>query len=148
MLSLHLRPSSAARFENIKLHHPFYDRIMCRSSSAITCQPKKAQAPSTPRRRHGIEDFDVGKRYGLDGRSIRSARTASICRIPKSLPANISGKRIAAIVDLLRDRGVLLPPKRSRTAIRIAGAIARQSFSARRRSGSSAWRRKACAKVR
>src|SRR6201996_9417029 len=93
-------------FENQTLRHPFYDReIPIILGDHVSAEEGTGAVHTAPG--HGVEDFDVGKKYGL----------------PVSNPVGPNGvylpdteifanqyiwKANPVIVDLLRDRGVLL----------------------------------------
>ena len=90
-------------------------------------RPRSADHPRRPRirrRRHRRRAHRAGPwRRGLRRRpeirissipveSIRSAATASICRTRRSSPASIIWKANDTIIELLRERGVLLAPEK------------------------------------
>jgi len=93
-------------FENQQLQHPFYDRkIPVIIGDHVSAEEGTGAVHTAPG--HGVEDFDVGKKYGL---AVLNPVGPNGVYLPET---EIFGnqyiwKASPVIVDLLRDRGVLL----------------------------------------
>jgi isoleucyl-tRNA synthetase len=93
-------------FENQQLQHPFYDRkIPIIIGDHVSAEEGTGAVHTAPG--HGVEDFDVGKKYGVP---VLSPVGPNGVYLPDT---EIFGnqyiwKANPVIVDLLRDRGVLL----------------------------------------
>ncbi|HEX3897368.1 MAG TPA: isoleucine--tRNA ligase, partial [Rudaea sp.] len=93
-------------FENIKLRHPFYDRtIPIILGDHVSAEEGTGAVHTAPG--HGIEDFDVGKRYGLTALNPVGPNGVYLPDT-EIFAGQFIWKANPAIVDLLRDRGVLL----------------------------------------
>ena len=93
-------------FENIKLRHPFYARtIPIVLGDHVSAEEGTGAVHTAPG--HGVEDFDVGKRYGLP---VLNPVGPNGVYLPDTeiFAGQFIWKANPAIVDLLRDRGVLL----------------------------------------
>ena len=93
-------------FENITLRHPFYDRtIPIILGDHVSAEEGTGAVHTAPG--HGIEDFDVGKRYGLTALNPVGPNGVYLPDT-EIFAGQFIWKANPAIVDLLRDRGVLL----------------------------------------
>jgi len=93
-------------FENIKLRHPFYARtIPIVLGDHVSAEEGTGAVHTAPG--HGIEDFDVGKRYGLTALNPVGPNGVYLPDT-EIFAGQFIWKANPAIVDLLRDRGVLL----------------------------------------
>jgi isoleucyl-tRNA synthetase len=143
------RPTTGGELESILLRHPFYERtVPIIVGDHVSAEEGTGAVHTAPG--HGAEDFAVGQKYGIVEKrprtySIRSAATASICRARRSSKASSSGRQTTPSSTCCANAARCSRSRRSRTAIRIAGATRRRSHSAPRRNGSSAWKRPACA---
>ncbi len=132
-----------------------------RSTTARSaCHPRRARLGRGRHRRRayrarprrgglrGRPEIRPGGQIYSDRTAIRSARTACTCRKRRSSPASSSSRPTTPSSSCCASAACCSRSRKSRTAIRIAGGIARRSRSAPRRSGSSAWSRRACAPMR
>ncbi len=93
-------------FENQKLHHPFYDRVVpIILGDHVSAEEGTGAVHTAPG--HGADDFVVGKRYGLQ---VLNPVGPNGVYLPDTeiFGGQYIWKANPAIIDLLRDRGVLL----------------------------------------
>ncbi len=93
-------------FENLKLRHPFYDRhIPIILGDHVSAEEGTGAVHTAPG--HGVEDFDVGKKYGLP---VLNPVGPNGVYLPDTeiFAGQYIWKANPVIVDLLRDHGVLL----------------------------------------
>ena len=93
-------------FENQKLRHPFYDRIVpIILGDHVSAEEGTGAVHTAPG--HGADDFVVGKRYGLQ---VLNPVGPNGVYLPDTeiFGGQYIWKANPAIIDLLRDRGVLL----------------------------------------
>jgi isoleucyl-tRNA synthetase len=97
---------SGSEFENQQLQHPFYDRkIPVIIGDHVSAEEGTGAVHTAPG--HGIEDFDVGKKYGLQ--VLNPVGPNGVYLAETEIFGNqYIWKANPVIVDLLRDRGVLL----------------------------------------
>ena len=133
--------AKGAALELIRFRHPLYDRPSPVYLGAyVTLEQGTGIVHSSPA--YGVEDFQSCRRYGMKDDEILNPVGAD-GRFAGSLPF-FGGEKIweanPQIVDKLRERGrASFRRRNSRTATCTAGATARRSSIARRRSGSPAW---------
>jgi isoleucyl-tRNA synthetase len=97
---------SGREFENQQLQHPFYNRkIPIILGDHVSAEEGTGAVHTAPG--HGVEDFDVGKKYGL---SVLNPVGPNGVYLPDTeiFGGQYIWKANPVIVDLLRDRGVLL----------------------------------------
>jgi len=93
-------------FENQQLQHPFYDRkIPIIIGDHVSAEEGTGAVHTAPG--HGVEDFDVGKKYGLPVLSPVGPNGVYLPDV-EIFGNQFIWKANPVIVDLLRDRGVLL----------------------------------------
>jgi isoleucyl-tRNA synthetase len=93
-------------FENQKLRHPFYDRLVpIILGDHVSAEEGTGAVHTAPG--HGADDFVVGKRYGLQ---VLNPVGPNGVYLPDTeiFGGQYIWKANPAIIDLLRDRGVLL----------------------------------------
>jgi isoleucyl-tRNA synthetase len=97
--------------EGLKLHHPFYEReVPVILGEHVSAEDGTGAVHTSPD--HGVEDFVVAREYGIGLLNYIEPRGTYRIDIPAAAPFELGGMHIwkanDAIVDLLRQRGVLL----------------------------------------
>ena len=97
--------------EGLKLHHPFYEReVPVILGEHVSAEDGTGAVHTSPD--HGVEDFVVAREYGIGLLNYIEPRGTYRIDIPAAAPFELGGMHIwkanEAIVDLLRQRGVLL----------------------------------------
>ncbi|RAN81055.1 isoleucine--tRNA ligase [Bacillus sp. SRB_336] len=97
--------------EGLKLHHPFYEReVPVILGEHVSAEDGTGAVHTSPD--HGVEDFVVAREYGIGLLNYIEPRGTYRIDIPAAAPFDLGGMHIwkanDAIVDLLRQRGVLL----------------------------------------
>jgi len=97
--------------EGLKLHHPFYPReLPVILGEHVSAEDGTGAVHTSPD--HGVEDFVVGREYGIGLLNYIEPRGTYRADTPAAVPLELGGMHIwkanDAIVDLLRQRGVLL----------------------------------------
>jgi isoleucyl-tRNA synthetase len=126
--------------EHMLLRHPFYDRqVPVILGDHVTLDAGTGAVHTAPG--HGLDDYIVGRRYGLEienpvGGDGRFLPSTPLFAGEQVFDAN-AHVTMAACCEMSR---IIIP-------IRTAGGTRHRSFFARRRNGSSAWNRRACARA-
>ncbi|MFC5580940.1 isoleucine--tRNA ligase [Rhodanobacter terrae] len=97
--------------EGLKLHHPFYPReVPVILGEHVSAEDGTGAVHTSPD--HGVEDFVVAREYGIGLLNYIEPRGTYRADTPAAAPLELGGMHIwkanDAIVDLLRQRGVLL----------------------------------------
>jgi isoleucyl-tRNA synthetase len=97
--------------EGLKLHHPFYPReVPVILGEHVSAEDGTGAVHTSPD--HGVEDFVVAREYGIDLLNYIESRGTYRADTPTAHGLELAGMHIwkanDAIVDLLRQRGVLL----------------------------------------
>jgi isoleucyl-tRNA synthetase len=97
--------------EGLRLHHPFYEReVPVILGEHVSAEDGTGAVHTSPD--HGVEDFVVAREYGIGLLNYIEPRGTYRIDIPAAAPFDLGGMHIwkanDAIVDLLRQRGVLL----------------------------------------
>ncbi|SHM05990.1 isoleucine--tRNA ligase [Rhodanobacter sp. OK091] len=103
--------ASGKVLEGLKLHHPFYPReVPVILGEHVSAEDGTGAVHTSPD--HGVEDFVVGREYGIGLLNYIEPRGTYRADTPAAVPLELGGMHIwkanDAIVDLLRQRGVLL----------------------------------------
>lgn len=91
---------------------------------------------------HGPDDYVIGQKYGLETANPVGPDGAYLPGTYPTLDGVNVFKANDIVIELLKEKGALLHVEKCSTAIRAVGVTKRRSFSARPRSGSSAWIKK------
>jgi isoleucyl-tRNA synthetase len=135
-----------APFEHQRLRHPFYDRdVPVILGDHVTTESGTGAVHTAPG--HGEEDFHIGRQYDLP---VSNPVGGDGVYLPDT--ELFAGQFVWAandnVIAELEARGVLLKHEPfSSTAIRTAGGTSLPPRSGSRRSGSSAWNSRACART-
>ncbi|MES2310846.1 MAG: isoleucine--tRNA ligase [Pseudomonadota bacterium] len=102
---------SGRALEGLKLRHPFYPReVPVILGEHVSAEDGTGAVHTSPD--HGVEDFVVGREYGIGLLNYIEPRGTYRADTPAAAPLELGGMHIwkanDAIVDLLRQRGVLL----------------------------------------
>jgi isoleucyl-tRNA synthetase len=97
--------------EGLQLHHPFYPReVPVILGEHVSAEDGTGAVHTSPD--HGVEDFVVAREYGIGLLNYIEPRGTYRADTPAAAPLELGGMHIwkanDAIVDLLRQRGVLL----------------------------------------
>jgi isoleucyl-tRNA synthetase len=103
--------ASGKALEGLKLRHPFYAReVPVILGEHVSAEDGTGAVHTSPD--HGVEDFVVAREYGIGLLNYIEARGTYRADTPAAVPLELGGMHIwkanDAIVDLLRQRGVLL----------------------------------------
>jgi isoleucyl-tRNA synthetase len=103
--------ASGKALEGLKLRHPFYPReVPVILGEHVSAEDGTGAVHTSPD--HGVEDFVVGREYGIGLLNYIEPRGTYRADTPAAAPLELGGMHIwkanDAIVDLLRQRGVLL----------------------------------------
>ncbi|GGY23339.1 isoleucine--tRNA ligase [Rhodanobacter panaciterrae] len=103
--------ASGKAMEGLKLHHPFYPReVPVILGEHVSAEDGTGAVHTSPD--HGVEDFVVAREYGIGLLNYIEPRGTYRADTPAADPLELGGMHIwkanDAIVDLLRQRGVLL----------------------------------------
>jgi isoleucyl-tRNA synthetase len=103
--------ASGKALEGLKLHHPFYSReVPVILGEHVSAEDGTGAVHTSPD--HGVEDFVVAREYGIGLLNYIEPRGTYRADTPAAAPLELGGMHIwkanDAIVDLLRQRGVLL----------------------------------------
>ena len=103
--------ASGKAMEGLKLHHPFYPReVPVILGEHVSAEDGTGAVHTSPD--HGVEDFVVAREYGIGLLNYIEPRGTYRADTPIATPLELGGMHIwkanDAIVDLLRQRGVLL----------------------------------------
>jgi isoleucyl-tRNA synthetase len=102
--------AKGAALESLKLHHPFYQReVPLILGDHVSAEEGTGAVHTAPA--HGVEDFAVGRKYGLE---VYNPVGGNGVFLPDTeiFGGQYIWKANDAIVDLLRERGVLLAADR------------------------------------
>ncbi len=101
-----LGATKGAALERLELHHPFYDRrILLILGEHVSAEEGTGAVHTAPG--HGVEDFVVGQKYGLGVVNPVGGNGVYLPETPIFAGQHI-WKANDAIIDLVRERGVLL----------------------------------------
>jgi isoleucyl-tRNA synthetase len=103
--------ASGRALEGLKLRHPFYPReVPVILGEHVSAEDGTGAVHTSPD--HGVEDFVVAREYGIGLLNYIEPRGTYRADTPAAAPLELGGMHIwkanDAIVDLLRQRGVLL----------------------------------------
>jgi isoleucyl-tRNA synthetase len=103
--------ASGKAMEGLMLHHPFYPReVPVILGEHVSAEDGTGAVHTSPD--HGVEDFVVAREYGIGLLNYIEPRGTYRADTPAAAPLELGGMHIwkanDAIVDLLRQRGVLL----------------------------------------
>ena len=103
--------ASGKAMEGLKLHHPFYPReVPVILGEHVSAEDGTGAVHTSPD--HGVEDFVAAREYGIGLLNYIEPRGTYRADTPTADPLELGGMHIwkanDAIVDLLRQRGVLL----------------------------------------
>lgn len=103
--------ATGSALENLKLHHPFYPReVPVILGDHVSAEDGTGAVHTSPD--HGVEDFVVAREYGIELLNYIESRGTYRADTPAAAGLELAGMHIwkanDAIVDMLRQRGVLL----------------------------------------